>query len=122
MWTSEELDKIGASEEIQLSSLKEDGTLRRSTTIWVVRVGDGLYVRAVNGRTGVWFRSTQVKHQGHIKAGRIEKDVNFVDADPAINDQVDTAYRNKYRHYSANIVNTVLTDVSRASTTKLVPK
>jgi hypothetical protein len=121
-WTSDELNKIGAIEEIQLSALKADGMLRRPVTIWVVRIDDGLYVRAVNGRQSAWFRSTQVKHAGHIRAGRIEKDVTFMDADPSLNDQIDAAYRKKYGHYSARIVNTVLTPGSQASTTQLVPR
>jgi hypothetical protein len=121
-WTGEELDKIGTTEEIQLSSIKKDGTLRKPVTIWVVRIGDNLYIRAVNGREGAWFRGTQVKHEGRIRAGKIERDVIFMDAEPSLNDQIDNAYRSKYRRYSANIVNTVLTPLSRASTTLLVPR
>ena len=68
-------------------------------TIWVVRLGDDLYVRSVNGRTGAWFRGTQVRHEGHIQAGGVDKDVTFVEADPGINDQIDEAYRTKYRRY-----------------------
>ena len=55
-WTSEELKKIGAAEELQIASLRGDGTLRKLMTIWVVRLGDDLYVRSVNGRTSDWFR------------------------------------------------------------------
>jgi hypothetical protein len=121
-WTSEELENIGHTEEIQLSSLRRDGTLRQPTTIWVVRVGDDLYLRAVNGREGAWFRGTQVKHAGHIQAGRLGKDVRFEDADPSINEHVDAAYHSKYGHHSARIVNTVLTPKSRASTLKLQPR
>ncbi|MBP8864811.1 MAG: DUF2255 family protein, partial [Anaerolineae bacterium] len=44
-WTEEELERIGAAEELQLASVQRDGTLRRPVTIWVVRVGDALYVR-----------------------------------------------------------------------------
>ena len=121
-WTSDELNKIGKTEELEIASLRRDGTLRNSVTIWVVRIGDDLYVRSVNGREGAWFRGTQVRHEGHIQAGGVDKDVTFVDADPGIHDQVDAAYRTKYRHYAANIVNTVLTPKSRASTIKLVPR
>ncbi len=121
-WTNEELNKIGKSEELEIQSLRSDGTLRRPVTIWVVRLGDDLYVRAVNGREGAWFRSTQVRHEGHIQAGEVDKDVSFLDAEPALNDQIDAAYRNKYRRYSANIVNTVLTPAARSSTIKLVPR
>ncbi len=121
-WTSDELNKIGGTEEIQLSSLLQDGTLRKPVTIWVVRLGNDLYVRSVNGRDGLWFRSTQLRHEGHIQAGGVEKDVSFVDGDPKLNDQLDVVFRTKYGHYDASIVNTDLTPEARASTLKLVPK
>src|SRR5512143_2713290 len=97
-WTSDELNKIGKTEELEIASLRRDGTLRNPVTIWVVRIGDDLYVRAVNGREGAWFRGTQVRHEGHIQAGGVDKDVTFEDADPGIYGQVDAAYRAKYHH------------------------
>ena len=79
---------------------RPDGTLRNPVTIWVVRLGDNLYVRSYKGSSGAWFRGAQVRHEGHIRAGGIEKDVAFVEeADPAINDQIDAAYRTKYSRY-----------------------
>ncbi len=120
-WTSDELNKIGKAEELELASLRKDGTLRNPVTIWVVRVGDDLYVRPVNGPTGVWFRGTQERHEGRIQAGGVDKDVTFVDAAPNLNDQIDAAYRDKYRRYAANIVNSVLTPQAQAGTLKLVP-
>src|SRR5512135_1794058 len=99
-WTSDELKKIGTAEELQIAAFRNDGTLRKPVTIWVVRLGDELYVRSVNGRTSAWFRGTQVRHEGHIQAGGVEKDVTFVDeTDPGINDQIDNAYLTKYRRY-----------------------
>ncbi len=122
-WTSEELNKIGNAEELQLASLRRDGTLRSPVTIWVVRQGDNLYVRPVNGRSGAWFRGTQVRHEGHIQAGGVAKDVDFVEeTDPAINEQIDAAYRAKYRRYTPNIVNSILTLQARSATLKLVPR
>ncbi len=121
-WTSDELNEIGTTEEIQLASLQQDGTLRKPVTIWVVRLGNDLYVRSVNGRDGIWFRGTQVRHAGHIQAGEVDKDVSFVDADPKLNDQIDAIFRSKYGHYDASIVGTDLTPQARASTTKLVPR
>jgi len=121
-WASNELNKIGTAEELQIASLRQDGTLRKLVTIWVVRLGDELYVRSVNGRNGSWFRGTQVRHEGHIQAGGIGKDVTFVDVDPDINDQIDSAYRTKYRRYSASVINSILTSEARSSTIKLVPR
>ena len=95
-WTSEELTKIGTAEELKLASMRRDDTLRNPVTMWVVRQGDHLYVRSVNGPTGTWFRGTQTRRQGHIRAGGVDKDVNFVsDTDDEVNDQIDAAYREK---------------------------
>jgi hypothetical protein len=121
-WTSDELTKIGTAEELEIASLRRDGTLRNPVTIWVVRHGDDVYVRCVNGRTGAWFRGTQARHEGHIQAGGVDKDVTFVDADPDINDQIDAAYRTKYRRYAASIISHIVSPEARSATIKLVPR
>ena len=121
-WTSGELTKIGAAEELKLASLWRDGPLRKQVIIWVVRLGDDLYVRSVNGRTAAWFRHTQVRHEGHIQAGGIDKDVTFVAAAPDLNDQIDAVYRSKYRRYAANIINSIVSPTARSATIKLVPR
>jgi len=77
-WTSDELDKIAAAEELQIASVRRDGTLRKPVTIWVVRHGDDLYVRSAYGHTSGWFRRTLERHEGHIRAGGVDKDVLFV--------------------------------------------
>jgi hypothetical protein len=120
-WTSSELNKIGIAEEMQIASLRRDGTLRKPVIIWVVRVGDDLYIRSVNGRSGVWFRGVQVRHEGHIRAGGVDKDVIFVEADPGINDQIDAAYHTKYSRYPQYVAPMVTPEV-RAATIKLVPR
>ncbi len=87
IWTSEELNKIGMAEELRIAGLKADGTLRKPVIIWVVRVGDALYVRSVNGRSSAWFRGVQIRHEGRIWAGGVEKDIVFVEEEnPDIND------------------------------------
>ena len=67
-WRTDELDTIDAADELEIASLRRDGTLRNPTTIWVVRLGDDLYVRSVDGRSSGWFRGTQVRHEGRIRA------------------------------------------------------
>lgn len=121
-WTSDELTKIGSAEELQIASLRSDDTLRSAVTIWVVHHGDDLYVRSVNGTTAAWFRSTQLRHEGHISAGGVEKDITFVDADHTLDDQIDAAYRSKYRRYTGRILDTTLTPQARATTLKLIPR
>src|ERR1700675_3054518 len=58
-WKGDQLDKVGRAEEVQIASIRRDGTLRKPVTIWAVRQGDDLYVRSVRGRSGNWFRGTQ---------------------------------------------------------------
>src|SRR5437763_12630454 len=97
-WRKDELDKIERADELQIAPRRRDDTLRTPVTIWVVRVGDELYVRSWRGRGGAWFRGTQVRHAGRIWAGGVEQDVTFVEeADSGINDQIDAAYQAKYR-------------------------
>jgi hypothetical protein len=122
-WTRDELRKIDAAEELELASVRLDGTLRNPVTIWVVRVGDDLYVRSWKGRTGSWFRASQVRHEGHVQAGGVGKDVTFaLETDDDINNQIDAAYRTKYRRHGGRYVNPMVAPQARAATIKLVPR
>lgn len=121
-WTTEELSKIETAEELNIASMQRDGTLRKPVTIWVVRHGDQIYVRSVGGANGGWFRGTQTRHRGRIRAGGVAKDVSFVSVNAAdVGEEIDAAYRAKYRRYPAGIVNSVLTPQARAATLELVP-
>ncbi len=120
-WTSDELTRIGGAEELEIASVRRDGTLRKAVTIWVVRHGDDLYVRSVNGRSSSWFRGAQVRHEGHIQAGGVDKDVLLVETDD-MNEQIDATYRAKYHRYAESIVGTIISPEARAATLKLVPR
>jgi len=120
-WTSAELGKIEAAEELDLASARGDGTLRNPVTMWVVRHGDDLYVRSVNGRGSTWFRGAQARHEAHVQAGGVDKDVRLVETDD-VDDELDAAYRAKYRRYADSIVDTIVSPRARAATLKLVPR
>jgi len=120
-WTGDELDKIGSAEELNLASVRRDGMLRRPVTMWVVRDGDGVYVRSVNGRGSSWFRGAQTRHEARVRAGGVEKDVSLVEADD-VNDEVDAAYRAKYGRRYPTIVPSIVAPEARAATLKLVPR
>jgi hypothetical protein len=121
-WTSDELNKIGSAEELRIASLREDNTLRKPVIIWVVRLGDDVYVRSVNGRNSAWFRGVLTRHAGRIWAGGVEKDVTFVEeVDPHFIDEVDAAYLHKYRRYPQYVA-PMVTPEARAATIKLLPR
>lgn len=121
-WTDDELNKIGTAEELRIASLRLDGTLRKPVIIWVVRLGDDLYVRCVNGREGAWFRGVQSRYEGRIWASGVEKEVTFMEeGSPKINDMIDEAYLTKYRHYPQYVAPMVTPNV-RDATIKLMPR
>jgi len=120
-WSREELDAVGGAEELDLASVRRDGTLRQPVTMWVVRLGDGLYVRSVNGRGSSWFRGAQTRHEARIDAGGVEKDVSLVEID-GLNSEVDAAYRAKYGPRYPTIVPSIVAPQARAATVKLVPR
>jgi hypothetical protein len=120
-WTSDELAKIEAADELQLASVRRDGTLRRPVIIWMVRHGDDLYVRSWRGRSSTWFRGVQDRHEGQIHAGGVDKDVRFVEVNDDLNDAIDAAYRTKYQRYSESYVMPMIRPEARVTTIKLVP-
>ena len=121
-WKGDDLARIGDVVEVEIFVRRRDGTLRDPVTVWVVRAGDDLYVRsAVKGRDAAWYRAVRDTHEGRIAVGRTERDVGFEDADPALNDEVDAAYRSKYRRYAGRILNSCLTPSARSTTLRIVP-
>jgi hypothetical protein len=120
-WTADELSRIAAAEELDLASVRRDGTLRNPVTIWVVPHGDDLYVRSVNGRTSSWFRGAQSRHEARIQAGGVQKDVLLVETDD-VNDELDAAYRTKYGRYAASLIDPMTSPEARAATLKLDPR
>jgi hypothetical protein len=122
VWTNDELGRVGDAEELQIASARADGTLGRPRTIWVVPYGDDLYVRSVNGPSAAWFRGTQVRHEGHIQAGGVDRDVAFADADHSLDDEIDTAYRTKYRRYARSITDSITSPGARSTTIRLLPR
>jgi hypothetical protein len=54
--------------------------------------------------------------------GGVERDVTIEDADDAINDAVEAAYRTKYQRYAGSIVDGITNDEARSTTLKLVPR
>jgi len=120
-WTSDELARIGAAEELEITTLRRDGTLRRPLPVWVVRHGDDLYIRSVNGPAAPWFRAARARPEGRIRAGGVARDVDFVEIADGRDEAIDAAYWDKYRRYPG-IVPRIVRPEARAATLKLVPR
>jgi hypothetical protein len=118
-WTPEQLDAIGTAEELDIAALRPDGTLRPYTTIWVVRVGDGLYVRSYRGQGGTWYQAVQRRPEGRIRAGGVERDATFEHPTDVDEDAIDAAYRSKYGRYGGTYVDPMVAPDAQATTLRL---
>jgi hypothetical protein len=121
-WTEDELRAVGDADELEIASPRPDGTLRPYVIIWVVRVGDELYVRSAFGPDSGWYRRARSSGVGRIRAGGVEKDVVFADAPDGVHAAIDAAYHAKYDHYGAKDVDPVVGDQVAPLTIRLVPR
>ena len=121
-WTTDELTRIGGAEELRLASRRPDGTLRPYVTIWVVRVGDELYIRSAYGPDNPWYRRARASGAGRVRAGGLERDVTFADAAPDVHAGIDAAYHAKYDRHGSAVVGTVVGDAVVPTTIRLLPR
>lgn len=120
--TEEELGHIGGAEELQLASQRPDGTLRPFVTIWVVRVGDELYVRSAYGSSNPWHVRAKASGVGRVRAAGVERDVTFADAAPGREGDIDAAYHAKCDGHGPQIVGTVVGPLAQHTTIRLAPR
>ncbi len=115
-WSSDALDRIGRAEELQLASRRQDGTLRPYLTVWVVRVGDEVYVRSAYGPNNPWYRRATASGTGRIRTGGVAADVTFAQADDSAQREIDAAYHAKYNRYRPSVVGHVTGPAAHAGT------
>lgn len=121
-WTAEELERIGSAEELRISSLRRDGSFSRPVIIWVVRVGDDLFVRTAYGPDNPWYVNARRRGRGRISAGGVEREVEFADAADDDAHAIDAAYHAKYDPISSpRIVATVVGEKVHPLTLRVVP-
>jgi len=122
-WTDDEVAALTDEDEIHVSSIRRDGSARPPVTMWMVTDGGSVYVRAVKGVDGPWYRHVRATDHAHVTARGVTADVVVEDAsaDPTLAGRLDAAYREKYRRYSGSVVGSVLTAAARAATLRLTP-
>lgn len=120
-WPKEELRKIADTDDFHISPFRENGvTFGTPTWIWSVVVGDELYVRPYNGKSSRWYKAAMQQNAGRITAAGLTKDVAFEPVDGAINDEVDDAYRKKYK--SSPYLQPMIGARARAATVRIIPR
>ena len=120
-WSDGELSVIGTADEIHIAPDRADHTPGPAVPIWVVRVGDDLYVRSYRGPSGSWYRRAKRNGSGRVRVGGIDHAVRFTSADPTVRTQVDDAYRAKYGRYGNGYVRPMISDTVAETTLQLQP-
>jgi len=121
-WTSDELDILAAATELRISTRRPDGTLRPAVPIWVVRSGDGIYVRSYRGAGGGWFRHAVAGGAAHIQAGTVTSEVTVAPASAAARAEIDQAYRTKYGSFGRAYIDPMTAGPAAATTLQLIPQ
>ena len=119
-WKPQLLNEIGDREEIRISSERPGGGYNRWTPVWVVRVGDDLYVRSGFGKNGFWYRHA-TGSQAYVNADGAQYKVSIaLNTDSVSIAAVDEAYRQKYSADPS--LPLLLSDRARSTTSRLIPQ
>lgn len=136
-WDRRALDRLGAARGVWVRTTRADGSLGRGLPVWVVRVGDGLYLRSYKGVDGAWYSSVLARPNGRVELERPAPrdapdpapgtttsagwDVVFhPETDPELTDLIDAAYAVKYR--GSVYLAAMTAPAARATTLSLRPR
>jgi hypothetical protein len=120
-WRADELIAIGAAEAVQIAPDQEDGARGRAATIWVVRVGNDLYIRSHGGPAARWYRRAVRGRRGTIRTSTLEQSVRFDNAEADVQPQIDAAYQTKYAAHGSSYLKRMAGPAAVATTLRLHP-
>lgn len=120
-WPHDLLAAIGAADEVQISAERAGGSSTAPTPVWVVRVGDGLYVRSWKGAAGLWYRHALATRSAVLGLAGADHRVALAVADPDLRSAIDRAYRDKYGRYGNAYVGPMTSDAAASTTLRLDP-
>jgi hypothetical protein len=121
-WAVEQLDAIDRADELEVVTTRPDGTPRRPVPIWVVRVGDSIYVRSYRGENGAWYRHARSAGAGRVRVAGFDQAVRFeLATERDASEAIDAAYTAKYGRYNDSYVKPMVAEPARAATLRLTP-
>jgi hypothetical protein len=124
LWTPDQLRAIESAHELEITTARPDGTLRRWVPIWVVRAGADIYVRTWQRRETGWFGHAVRTACARVRVPGIVVDVEVTEVgagDAALRAAVDEAYRDKYGSSDGGSVGRMTGGEAAASTLRLTP-
>ena len=121
-WTAADLDRIGWAGELEITTQRADGSLRPYVPVWVVCVGNKLFVRSWRGQAGAWYRHARQRPDGRVRADGADRDVAFELPQTAPDEEIDRAYRAKYGRYGDTYVGPMTGPDAKAATVRLIAR
>jgi hypothetical protein len=110
-WSERDLDLVGAANGIIVAPDRADHTPGPAVPIWVVRVGEALYVRSYRGPSGGWYRRARGNGNGRIRSDGESLGSDFSEvAGTELRARIDEAYRVKYGRYGSSYVTPMASD------------
>lgn len=109
--------------EVRIETTSLDGSQARRVIIWVVVVGDQVYVRSVEGERGRWYREALRRPDVvlHAESEAIEATAVLANDDATIED-VSDAFREKYGKRSPGSTAMMLQPHTLQTTLRLDPR
>jgi hypothetical protein len=120
-WSADALRRIDSARELEIAVERADGKLRNPVPIWVIRVGDQVYVRTWYRRETGWFGHALTSRRARISVPGLEADVTVKDigeGTTALRADIDAAYSTKYGNAGAG---SMVTDSAAITTLRLDP-
>jgi hypothetical protein len=120
-WLPEDLERFDTADELHIAPRRSDGAFDRPLPIWVVRVGDHVYVRTWYRRGG-WFGRALRTGLARISVPGLQAEVRVEDVGRGSADlraDVDAAYRRKYARYGGGSVERMVSDAAAETTLRL---
>jgi hypothetical protein len=99
-WQPNTFAEIDRNEELTLVVSREGRPTKR-VPVWVVTVGDDVYVRSYKGVTSMWFRRVQADQHQALGLSTGDTDVVFenVERTDPVNEAISSAFAAKYAKY-----------------------
>lgn len=95
-WDAQTFTELAAARDLNIV-VPAPGRDPIRTPIWVVPVGENLYVRSWKGQEGRWYRRAHRHGAGTVVTRSGERDVRFVPVtDAALDAAIDQEYITKY--------------------------
>ncbi len=124
-WSRDDLQRIGAAQELEIAVRRPDGTLRAWVPVWVVRANDEIYVRTWHRSDTGWFGRVLDSRRARVRVPGVEADVDVEDVGAgtaALRAGLDAAYRTKYGRYGDATVGRMVAEEAAATTLRLTPE